>query len=196
VKTFLKDLPARWKSYPLTLRNRVLKLIIEKVEIKGLYEIEATIFWKAGFVQKVLIHRPPSNSKIDRRWTEDEEALLRVLFKSSSDDDLQAVFPCRSLKSIKLKATRLKLKRARKSVNKRSWSQEDDKNLEHYYSEGVSVEEISTRFDRGVSSVAKRIRINCLNDLSQTGRKRKFTWEASNLITLQRFASRGDKGVR
>lgn len=46
----------------------------------GYYDIEATIFWKNGFRQKVLIHRALSTSKLDVRWTEEEDKVLRIMY--------------------------------------------------------------------------------------------------------------------
>jgi hypothetical protein len=84
-----------------------LRLIIETVELRGSHDIEATIIWKTGFQQQVVIHRPQSNSKLERRWIKEEDDLLRMMYLSSSADALMAALPNRSRKAIKLRASRL-----------------------------------------------------------------------------------------
>ena len=54
VREFLKGLTKNWNTYSRSLRNRFLKLIIEKVEIRGSEDIEPEFIWKTGFQQKVI----------------------------------------------------------------------------------------------------------------------------------------------
>ncbi len=190
VKAFLNGISDNWQSYSPTLRNRLLKLIVDKVEIRGQYEIEAAIYWKNGFVQKVLIHRPPSNSKLDKRWTAEENNLLRDMFQTSSDEAILASIPGRSWKAITLRARRLKLSRGRGIGKGKSWSHEDKEKLKAYYASGMTHAEIAKKLGRSV--VAITAKIQGMTDLfSGRPRKRKVDWDPSNLISSQESPSRG-----
>jgi hypothetical protein len=61
LRDFLKSLPKKWYSFSGSLRNRFLKSLISRVELIGEDVLEATIYWKAGFQQKVLIQ--PGHSR-------------------------------------------------------------------------------------------------------------------------------------
>ena len=85
VRDFLTNLSYKWDSYPAKLRNRLLKLLIEMVVLKHDRErIEAAIIWKAGFEQRITIHRPLAKGSRDNHWTADEDKLLTMLWPSSS----------------------------------------------------------------------------------------------------------------
>lgn len=56
VQHFLENLQDEWQKLSSSLRNRLLKLLIDRVEIvhdRG--HIQATVIWKIGFKQKVDI---------------------------------------------------------------------------------------------------------------------------------------------
>ncbi len=192
VREFLKGLAGNWQNYSLTLRNRLLKLIIEKVEIRGQYEIEATIFWKNGFRQRVLIHRPPSNSKLEKRWTEAEDRVLRETFLSSSQEAIMTALPGRSWKGITLRARRLHLARKRAVYREHPWSEEYDEKLAFCYTKDETSVDIASELSQSDVSAADTIHNNTLNSLvSRTTRIRKLRWESSNLIPSQQLTSRG-----
>src|SRR4030043_1378939 len=114
VRDFLKNLYHNWNSCSPTSRNRFLKLIIEAVELKTIdYDIEATIIWKTGFRQKIIIYRPRSNSKMEKRWTEEEDGLLKMLYPSASVDTIMAALPSReNLQGEPLSNPKYKMKQA------------------------------------------------------------------------------------
>ena len=193
VTDFLKGLSGKWSKYTLTSRNRLLKQIIEAVEIRGHQDIEATIVWKTGFRQKVLISRPKSNSKMERRWTTDEDKLLEMLFPSSTTDTLMAAFPDRTWKAIYLRARRRGLTRDRRTGIWRKWTPEDEKDLERCLAEGLRHEEISQILGRTISSVSMKIRLNGLN--TKCERSKHVHWQSCELISSQESASRrGSRG--
>ena len=171
VREFLKGLTKNWNTYSRSLRNRFLKLIIEKVEIRGSEDIEARIIWKTGFQQKVIIDRPKSNSKLERRWTKEEDELLRLMYPGSSLGVVTAALPGRGWKGITLRAQRLKLSRKVSGSSQwRHWTQEDDRRLEVYYEEGMKLQEITDKLGRSELSVTTRIRDKSLKRLLQVRR--------------------------
>ncbi len=194
VREFLKCLRRNWKSYSPTSRSRLLRSIIESVEVRGQQEIEATIIWKTGFRQKVVIHRPRSNSKMERRWTKEADDLLALMFPRSSQDALVAAFPDRTWKAINYRARRLgQQRKLDMKEGWKKWTQEDDAELERYYLESLPNEEISRKMGRNISSISARIRMNGLgSDCPQT---KNVYWQSYELIASQESASgRGSGG--
>ena len=62
------------------MRNRLLKLLIERVELRhDRGKVEATIIWRAGLGQKVIINRPLARGSRDKRWADEEDKLLKML---------------------------------------------------------------------------------------------------------------------
>ncbi len=186
VREFLKDLTDKWYTYSLTSRNQLLKSIIESVELRGSQDIEATINWKTGFQQKVIIHRPVSNSKLEKRWTKEEDGLLRMMYPSSSADALVAAIPNRTWKAITLRARRLYINRIRSGVNHwRKWTREEDEKLNQLCRDGVQYSEIAHELGRSLDSVATRVRDKGWSTYCPNGtRKSRVHWEASQLLSL------------
>jgi hypothetical protein len=192
VKDFLKGISQNWYTYSCTSRNRLLKLIIEKVEIRGIQDIEATIIWKNGFRQKILIHRPPSNSRLESRWTKDEDNLLRMMYPSSSSDVLKAALADKSWKAIRVRASRLKLKRTRGPNRWRKWTSEDDERLKLFYRQGMDDIDIAGKLGRSAVSITKRVRDLGLNQPNPNEkRETRVSWEISDLIPSHELSSRG-----
>lgn len=193
VRDFLKTLSQRWYTYSRSSRNRLLRLIIETVELRGSRDIEATIIWKNGFQQKVVIHRPPSASKLEKRWTTEEDALLKMMYPSSSVDALLAALPDRSWKAINIRAIRLKLSRKKgNNIQRRPWSREDDERLELCCQQGMQPKKIAYALGRPISSIAARICQKGLNQSLPNKRyRRQLSWEAYDLMSLHESPSRG-----
>jgi hypothetical protein len=193
VREFLTGLTDKWYTYSLTSRNQLLKSIIESVELRGSQDIEATINWKTGFQQKVIIHRPVSNSKPERRWTAEEDGLLRMMYPSSSADALIAVIPNRTWKGITLRARRLNINRIRGVANHwQKWTPEEDEKLCQLCRDGVQYGDIALELGRSLDSVATRVRDRGLSAHRPSGtRKSRVHWEASQLLSLQELSSRG-----
>jgi len=193
VREFLKGLINNWYTYSLTSRNQLLKLLIETVELRGSQDIEATIIWKVGFQQKVIIHRPISNSKLERRWTEEEDGLLRMMYPSSSTDILMAALTNRTWKAITLRARRLNLRRVKSNINRwQKWTREEDEHLYQLCRDGVQYDEIARELGRSVDSVATRVRDRSLSAYRPNGTRRsQVNWEAHKLLSFQELPSRG-----
>jgi hypothetical protein len=193
VRGFLKGLTSSWRTYSLASRNQLLKLIIETVELRGSQDIEATVVWKTGFWQKVIIHRPQSNSKLERRWSEEEDGLLRMMYPSSSPNILIAALTNRTWKAITIRARRLNLRRVKSRTNGwRKWTREEDEQLFQLHRDGAQYEEMARILGRSVTSVITRIRDRSLSALSRNEtRKRPVNWETHELISFQESPSRG-----
>jgi len=187
VRNFLQGINRKWGGYSSGLRNRFLKLLIDRVEICGDSIIQATIYWKNGFRQEVSIHRPPSNSKLERRWTEEEIELLKQVYQSSLEEELLEAFPGRSWKGIAMKAYRLELARGHSSNKWRPWSKEDDSNLVTYYESNDSLEKIAEKLGRSVYGVRARMRRKGLTKPKES--IKKFNWEISHLISPQQSST-------
>ncbi|HEY94489.1 MAG TPA: recombinase family protein [Dehalococcoidia bacterium] len=190
VRGFLQGISSNWQSYSPGLKNRFLRLLIDKVEISGDNVIEAVIFWKNGFRQKVTIYRPPSNSKLERRWTQEEDDLLRLLYKTSSDETLRVALPGRTMKAITLRGNRMNLRRSHRANKWRRWSREDDNTLIQYFEDGMAIPEIAEKLCRSESSIQARIKVKNLQQ-SRKSREKIVRWEISDLIPSQQSSTRG-----
>lgn len=192
VRKFLENLPDNWRNYSLTSRNQLLKLMIETVELRGSRDIEATINWKMGFRQKVIIHRPKSNSKLECRWTKEEDDLLKMLFPSSPADAVRAAIANRRWKAIELRAFRLKISRYKTITRQRRiWTAEEDAQIEQHRYNGLSYEEIANRMNLPVDMIAGRVRSKRFN--TSHASKKPIKWESSDLVSSQELSSRGNQ---
>jgi DNA invertase Pin-like site-specific DNA recombinase len=198
VRSFLKGLTVKWNGYAGSLRNRLLKLIIEKVELRGNNDIEATIFWKTGFKQRVVIHRYSSGGNLDKRWTKEEDKIIAGMFPSSSPEMLKAALPTRSWKAIAMRAQRLKIMRkwSERGICRR-WTPEEDERLRSYYEEGKGLGQIADELGRSVDAVMTRVGIKGLKRSLETRLENKIRYEFYDLVPLHEPPSeRGIQGVR
>jgi hypothetical protein len=178
VREFMAGLQDSWPLYSSTLRNRFLQCLIDRVEIiSGAQEIEATIFWKAGFQQKIVIQRRGIRKVQDKPWSETEINVLKKSYPSSSFDDVIAKLPGRSWHGIVNKAQRLHLQRdkqRRPAPTYRLWSAEDDAKLKLEYKNGMSVAIIASNLGRSVNAIQVRAaKMNLERDKSLIMQKRK-----------------------
>lgn len=157
VTHFLENLEKEWERYSSRLRQRLLKLLVDKVELQhNASHIEATIVWKVGFRQAIKIERPPANFSKAKLWRKEEEDLLRMLWPSSSREAILAVLPGRTWAAINERAARLGLHRERVVINvqkKRPWTLEEKEQLRQLYTTEVSTKEIARQLGRGEEAV-------------------------------------------
>lgn len=160
VRHFLENLGAEWKKLSPTLRNRLLKLVVDRVEVThDLHRIVATVIWKIGFSQTVEIQRPVGSSRRDRHWTEDQDALLRMLWPDSSQDVLLAAFSTRTWQGIKTRANRLRLERRMPRAypsHWHPWTAEDDARLSTLYLGETPIDQIAIQLGRSKQAVMSR----------------------------------------
>jgi hypothetical protein len=190
VRDFLSELHSRWATYSATLRNRLLKLLIERVELRHNREkVEATIIWRAGLEQKVTIYRPLPKGSRDKRWIEEEDKLLSMLWPSSSREAVQAALPNRSWKSICCHAHYLKLRRERgypQPSPQRRWKPEEEARAKAMYEAGVSLADIVAQFGRNRTAILnKACKQGWHRPESAKWQKAQVTWVTDDLKVLQ-----------
>jgi len=176
VKKFLEGLSANWSYFSSTNRNNLLKLLIDRVELTGTNFINATIYWKTGFKQTVTIQRSQPHPRDKQSWTQEENDKLIRLYESSPLSIIEKALPGRTWKSITGKALRLKLRRSTErqpAQERRTWTNEEDKQLESLYLTTMSVEDIAAELNRSVTSV--RVRAS----LKKIPRPKEVRWHKS-----------------
>ncbi|MFH0769380.1 MAG: hypothetical protein V1932_07445 [Chloroflexota bacterium] len=162
VTEFLENLESNWEKNPSSLRNRLLTLLIDRVEIRHDREhIKATIVWKAGFNQVVRIQRLQPHCSQENRWSAEETKLLRMLWPSASWDTILVALPDRNRSAIYNRATRLRLSRQgikKLPENSTLWTQaEIDRLKESYVKDGLSIIEIADELGRTEHAVEHKI---------------------------------------
>jgi DNA invertase Pin-like site-specific DNA recombinase len=160
VSRFLENLESEWERYPSRLRNRLIKLLIDRVEIRHEgYDIEATIVWKVGFRQVINMKRPAVTLQKERKWQSEEDSLLKILWPSSSMEAIIAALPGRTLPSLYARALMFKLKRQRTCPGPgrgRLWSKQDISLLKKMYASVEDMGEIARRLGRSKKAVVRR----------------------------------------
>ena len=160
VRDFLVALPEKWGTYPRILRNRLLKLIVDRVDIRWEGQmVEATIHWKTGQSEVVHIRRPRAKGIRESHWTEEEKDILTMLWPSDSPDMILAALPGRTWKAIANQSSRQGLPRAVRSsnhVSRRRWDPDQDHNAKRLYETGTPVPDIASRLGRSHSAILQR----------------------------------------
>lgn len=190
VRDFLSQLPSKWFTYPRSMRNRLLKLLIERVELRHDREkIEAKIIWKAGLQQGIIISRPPARGSRDKRWADDEDKLLKMLWPSSSKEVVQGALPNRTWKSITCHAHYLKLRRKRGSPQpsfQKRWQPEEEARAKAMYEAGVQLVDIIAEFGRNHTAILnKACKLRWHRPESAKCHKAQVTWVTDDLKVLQ-----------
>ncbi len=190
VRDFLSGLPSKWLIYPASMRNRLLKLLIERVELRHDGEkVEAMIIWRAGLEQKITINRPMAKGSRDKRWGAGEDKLLRMLWPSSSQEVIQGAITDRSWKSICCHAHYLKLRRVRGSPQpspQRRWKPEEETKVKNMYETGVPLADIAAEFRRNRTAILnKACKQGWHRPRSAKWQKVPVTWVTDDLKVLQ-----------
>lgn len=161
VANFLRQIHERWDEQPYGLQNRLLKQLLDKVVLRHTrQEVEAVIHWHTGMEQQLWISRPQVNSGRDRKWSAEEDILLKELWPSMSKEIITAALSGRSWTSISLRAHRVGLKRGRtRGVSRgrwRTWTLDEDNELARDYQSGVPLEQIALKLGRSVDAIECR----------------------------------------
>jgi len=163
IKEFLWRLWQKWDKFPNRLKNELLRLFIERVELRHSREsIEATIVWRAGERQTILIQRPKARYARERRWKEDEDKLLKMLWPSSRPEAILAALPGRSWEGVGQRAFRLGVKRQRTPYllgASKHWTDEEKAKLTELYESGLPIGDISTELGRGQRAIVSKASI-------------------------------------
>jgi hypothetical protein len=194
VAQFLENLDREWERYPSRLRNRLIKLLIDRVELRhDVSHIEAVICWKIGLKQAVNIRRPATNFAKEKVWRVEEENLLRMLWPSSSREAIMAAFPNRTWEAIGQRAGRLKISRqwVRVAIQKsRRWTNEEKEKLRELYSSKASVDDIARELGRSRGTVISMAHVMGLSRPKELRyRRREPAWEPITIKLFQESSS-------
>jgi len=194
VARFLENLDHEWERYPSRFRNQLIKLLIDRVELRhdGTH-IEATIVWRVGLRQVVNIKRPPRSFGKEKLWRAEDDSLLRMLWPSGSREALLAAFPGRTWAAISQRAWRLKIARewVRAGIQeRRRWTNEEKAKLRELYSREANMDDIARELNRTpktVISMAHVIGVSRPRELRF--RRRKPVWEPITIKLFQESSS-------
>ena len=195
VAEFLENLGANWERYPSQMRNRLLKLMIERVELRhDTSHIEAAIIWKMGFTQKININRPTAHFTKEKCWQLAEDTLLRMLWPTTTWETIVAAFPGRTRGAINQRASRLKIKRPwqRESPDyERRWTKEEKALLKKLYTDGENTREIAVILGRTEGAIKGRA--SMLGISRPEGfypKKYQASWNSENIKVTHDLTSR------
>ena len=160
VKDFLVGLPEKWYTYSRTLRNRLLKRLIDRVVICHHGQIvEATIYWKTGQTQVIQIRRARARGTRESRWTEGELETLKKLWPNSSRETMLRKLPGRTWKAVTHQAYNLGLRRASESSNhtpRHRWEPNEEDKARELYEAGTAINDIASNVGRSYTAVLQR----------------------------------------
>jgi len=152
VRDFLENLRAEWEKYPGQVRNRLLKLLINRVELRyGTSHIDATMTWKVGLKQVVRINTGNETMSKRKYWQKEEDDLLKMLWPTASQEAVLAAFPDRTWGSINVHAAKIGLKREWKPSKKNTgprWTAKEKKLLRVLYTTEPDTEVIREKLGR------------------------------------------------
>jgi hypothetical protein len=194
VAQFLENLEGEWDRYPSRLRNRLLKLLVDRVELRhNGYHIEAIIVWRVGFRQVINISRPAVTFVREKLWQAEENSLLKMLWPSSSREAIMAAFPGRTWPAINKQASALKLKRQwvrTRFETGRVWTKQDKARLEKLYAGEAGISEIARQLGRSEGAVMQRASVLGISRPTEfRHRKAQPSWEAKNVNVMQALSS-------
>jgi hypothetical protein len=167
VKQFLVNLPGKLHNHSPSVRNRLLKLLIEKIELHhDTKSIDATIYWKIGFHQQVIIQRARAAFNQDNIWTDEEDKLLETLWPNASLKAVVETLPRRTLSAVRNHARYLGLKRRRKpnsAVIRHRWTEQEQSQARELYEGGIPVPEIALKLNLTQAAIVQHARVKKWN---------------------------------
>jgi len=186
---FLENLEDEWQKLSSSLRNRLLKLLVDRVEIvhsRG--HIQAVVVWKVGFKQRIDIEWVAGSSAKECHWTNEEDKLLRTLWPTSTKEVLLAAFPDRKWRGITSRARKLGLRRKVRLYPShwKPWAANEDAKLKELYATETPVDSIATELGRTIDAAVGRAFLLKINRPSEARfPKRKLAWEVLNFYGLE-----------
>jgi hypothetical protein len=197
IRQFLVDLPNKWQNYSSTVRNRLLKLLIEKVELQhDVKTIEATVYWKTGFREQVNIQRVKAAFNQDSIWSDQEDRLLETLWPNASIDTVLKALPGRTLSALRNHAQYLGLKRMKKSGSstmQHRWTKHEETQAHELYEGGTPVPEIALKLNLNQAAIEQHAKAGKWNRPSWfKQRKKPVIWKVvdQNFKGFQEESSR------
>jgi DNA invertase Pin-like site-specific DNA recombinase len=195
VEKFLGNLKENWQRYPSRLRNRLVTLLVEEVQLRhDSAHIEATIVWKNGFKQVVTIQRVPGHSPILNHWSPEEDKLLRLLWPSASLETVLAALPGRTESALASRAYYLRLSRkvGRQTSSKCiAWTPAEIEQLRDYYTvKGNSIIDMAAKLGRSEAALEHKIlELKMKRPRELCRRKKQPTWQTSDFRVIQQGSS-------
>ena len=195
VRQFLDNLEDNWAKYPSHLRNHLLKLLVDEVELRhDRSHIEAAIVWKMGLRQVVNIQRHWPHCSLENRWSAEETRLLRMLWPSASWDAILAALPKRNQSAIRLRATKLRLSRTgikRSPEKSMFWTQAEIEQLRELYTmKGSSIMEIAAQLGRTEMAVGDKLSALRIKRPKEFCRKKQgLVWQGDSIKVIEAMPS-------
>lgn len=145
VRTFLTDLRCGWSVQPTSLKNDLLRLILDTVEVHVRRDrLVATIVWRSGQRLSIRIERSRRALAGKVLWTDVDEAWLSARYATATHDEISARFPNRSMHAIKMRANHLGLRRARPTATeKRPWTEPEVQAIRAYAEGAIDYDHLS-----------------------------------------------------
>ena len=188
VRDFLSNLFVHWDELPNTLKNRFLRLIVERIEIDYRRTdniVEVIIHWQGGKTQCIEInyHTSCHSSWTDLSWNSKDERLLAELWDTESLEKITDVFPGRSWLAIKSKAHRMGLRNNRlnlRKVKQPTWSGQEESLVKDMYQDKLSILDVARITGRSQRAIyEKAIRMNLR---VPDKRRLKVSWGNKDLL--------------
>jgi len=160
VREFLQTLSVKWSSFPRTIRNRILSKIIDHVDLSHQGQIiEATLYWKTGQVQQVIVQRTGLIVKRQPHWSNKELATLEKMWSSANQEELLVALPGRTWKAISNQANKQRWHRVSRSVkptSRKRWKSSEDQEGKRLYEQGVPVSDIAIKLGKPIGALRQR----------------------------------------
>lgn len=116
VRSFLADLRTGWSKQPLALKNELLRLLLDRVDVNADRDrIIATVVWHSGDQQTLHVARPPL-MRDKAAWTSEDDTWLRERYADAPLGELRVRFPNRTATAIRNRAKLLGVRRARQTL--------------------------------------------------------------------------------
>jgi hypothetical protein len=143
VRAFLANMRTGWAKQPTNLKNELLALLLDRVTvISGSDTIQATITWRSGETQYLVIDRPVGRRGGKTPWTDEDRAWLRDHYPTAPKADIEARFPDRHRTAIRKMAGALGVRRDRTTIQPNGhgvpWTEAEDTAIRRYFAGTVS----------------------------------------------------------
>jgi DNA invertase Pin-like site-specific DNA recombinase len=140
-RALMRDLPVLWQAADNTLRNRLLALILQRVELtRDRTHFDARIVWFDGQEDVIRVHIPV-RFLTRKKWTDEEDEYLRVDYATADWETLTERLD-RKEGAIANRAFNLGLKRQAPTGPKRRWSEVEIEVLQSYSRSEICYEEM------------------------------------------------------
>lgn len=182
VKDFLSNIHQFWDVQSPKLKNEFLRIVLDRIILVHYNDdIRAKIVWRSGLEQEILIHRPRGPSHVARRWSEEEDRILKENYSTATQEELEEMLPKRTWSAIVTRAKKhfgLKRKRTYCSARGeyRRWTEEEDELVRSLYAGEITVDELVEKTGRTRVAIEARRRTLGLGPLPKNQEKH-VEWE-------------------